>query len=217
MIIRTIVLMLLCGTLLGALGCSRGGMAAGGFSAFFDDPADAQKVVLGAAKPVDYKGNHLVITPRHRLGDRDHVVAFSVDLKFGGTWDLREDDEFRSLLRKHLQPSPSEIYAIRLHGLKYSPRKFERKESIQEVWEYLWDRPQAGYSMEEVRQLLPEDLAGRLEESVADGRSFVFEWPHDARSLVLAFAYDKDKMATLLRSYELGHPQQEKGAARRKL
>lgn len=209
MIIRTIVLTLLGGALLCSLSCSRGGMAVGGFSAYFDDPADAQKVAIGASIPMVYKGNNLVITPRHRLGDREQVVAFSVNVDFGGTWDLREDNDLRELVHKHLQPPPAELYAIVLHGLKYSQRKFHRKASIKEFWEYLWDRPQAGYSIEEVRQLLPEDLASRLDGSVTGSRSFIFEWPHDKRSLVLTFTHDKDKEAALLRSYELGYPQQE--------
>ena len=208
--IQKVVFAMLLAALVSSLGCSRNGMAVGGFSAYFTNPEDAQKIAMGLPKVVSHHGSRVEITPRHQHGDRNQVVSYTVDVQFGGKWDLKEDDDLIALVLKHITPSPAEIYAVRFPGLKHSQHKFDRQESIKAFWEYLWSRPHAGYSIEEVRQLLPAAQATILDVNVTSSQTFVLDWPHDERSLMLTFTYDDDKGVALLQSYGLGYPNDTK-------
>jgi len=193
-------------SLLVCLGCSRRGMSVGRFSAYFQDPADARKIAMGVPIPISYKGNDIEIIPQHRAGTQDQVVTFSVTVQHRGRWDLKENHEFRALVFPYITPTPDEIYGVHIPGLAYSQRTFSRQESLQEFWDYLWSRPHLSYSIEEIRQLLPEEQAHQLDGNVTSRQTFVLDWPHDERSLSLRFTYDPDKGAVLLQGYGLDYP-----------
>jgi len=186
----------------------RGGGASGSFVAYFNDLVDGQRIALGIPTVIFHNRNKIEITPQHRYGDNDQVIRYSVTVTFGGEWDLREDNDFRALLLNHITPVPSEIYGIGLYDLKYSQRQFDRRETIRDFWDFLWSRPSCGYSIEEVRQLMPVEYADRLDVNVTSNRTFVFDWPHDERSLILTFIYEDDKQAVLLQGYSLGYSEE---------
>jgi len=184
-------------------GCSPQNTAQGGFLGYFEDPELADQVVLDQPVTIAAEGGTLEIIPRARRGPRGRVIRYSVSLISGGGWRLDEDDEFRALLSERLSPVPDEIYAIVLPGLKYSQAQFERTRSIQEFWEFLESREAPGYSLEEIRQLLPESYSQKLDEPVTQSRTFVLDWPEDERDLTLGFVYDPEKQAAILRSHGL--------------
>jgi hypothetical protein len=189
-------------------GCGRlgqyQGVYAGHFCAYYADAKDAEKAESAGSKTFKYKDSDVTISPRGRDGENEQMLGYDISVRLGHGWDVSTDDKFRAILSGQLAPFPDEIHAIALHGVTHSERTMPRTADIQEFWEYVSERPHAGFSKNEIEQLVPNQYVEHIRKLNGDGKC-ILEWPHDERSLILEFRFNADKNATIMDGCGLGY------------
>ena len=185
----------------------------GGFTAVFRSIEEAEKAHDHGTISLSVPNGNVSIQPRRIPtlfeNHKTHVdYLVTIERKSGlsiNNWSIDNDDAFRAFVRPHLDPAPVDIHAINLRGVQYVNRPVERTTDIAEFFEKLSDRGLGGWSLKEIRLLLPADTSLPVIPIDSQRHEVWLDWPYDERQLSLDFSYDEEKREQILLGYALNY------------
>ena len=175
----------------------------------YETAADAQAAMASPPIEIVHDGATLVLTPRPLLPTPFHETRLNVDytLKLQGTgsWGVRDDEQFRTLVRGSMRRPPVDIAGIALDDLRYVHRDYPRCEDLETFHTTIWERGPGGYSLEEIAMLIPTPELLPTASECLTRQEVWLDWPADERDLHLEFEYDSIKQVVLMNGGGLGY------------